>query len=80
MIWPRVGEYLQKKFTFDNFLDALAFVNRVGALAEAANHHPEIRLHDYKQVTINLITHSEGKVTSKDESLARQIDEAEDEV
>lgn len=77
MNWEENNEHLEKEFVFENFADALAFVNRVGALAEAADHHPDIRMHDYKKVTITLITHDEGKITNKDHSLAQQIDEAE---
>jgi len=80
MTWPQVGECLEKTFTFENFTEALAFVNRVGALAEAADHHPDITLHDYNKVTLKTITHSEGKITRKDHELANQIDEAENEV
>jgi len=79
MSWAE-SEYLEKTFTFENFGEALAFVNRVGALAEQADHHPDITIHDYKQVSIKLITHDQGKVTHKDHSLAKEIDEAEDEV
>ena len=80
MSWPIVEEYLEKTFVFTNFSAALAFVNRVGALAEQAEHHPDIIMHDYREVTIKLITHDQGKITHKDHSLAREIDEAEDEV
>ena len=42
---------IQKKFTFANFKDALAFVNKVGELAEQSNHHPDITI-NYNKVTL----------------------------
>ena len=38
--WSRQGDKLTKRFKFDNFADSLAFVNKVGEIAEAADHHP----------------------------------------
>jgi 4a-hydroxytetrahydrobiopterin dehydratase len=42
--WSEVDGALQREFRFPNFAEALAFVNRVGELAEAENHHPDIEL------------------------------------
>ena len=65
---------MEREFEFGNFKEALAFVNKVGELAEEANHHPNILLHDYKKVLISLTTHSEGfSVTDKDRKLAEEI-------
>jgi 4a-hydroxytetrahydrobiopterin dehydratase len=54
----------------------MAFVNRVAALAEAADHHPDIDIR-WNRVMLVLSTHSEGGVTSRDIRLARRIDQAE---
>lgn len=62
-----------KDFSFKNFSDALAFVNKVGELAEKANHHPDINL-SWGSVRVWLTTHSEHKVTDKDYELAKAID------
>lgn len=72
--WAQKNKKLTKKFEFNNFKQALEFVNKVGELAESADHHPDILLHDYKFVTITLTTHSEGKITKKDMRLSSQID------
>jgi len=72
--WKEVSNSITKEFIFDNFAQALAFVNKVGVLAESANHHPNILMYDYKKVTITLTTHDERKVTHKDTSLAKKID------
>ena len=60
---------------FADFAAAIAFVNRVAELAEAANHHPDILIYDWNHVRLTLSTHSEGGVTEKDLALAGQIDE-----
>ena len=74
MEWNEEHNAVTKDFSFADFSEALAFVNCVGKLAEAADHHPDMFIHDYKHVRITLMTHSEGKVTDKDRSLAKQID------
>ena len=73
--WERNKEEISKEYVFGNFKEALDFVNVVGKLAEEANHHPDIRIYDYKKVKLTLTTHSEGKVTEKDLALANKIDE-----
>jgi 4a-hydroxytetrahydrobiopterin dehydratase len=60
---------------FSNFAAAIAFINRVADLAEAANHHPDILLHGWNKVRLTLSTHSEGGLTGADFALAGQIDE-----
>jgi 4a-hydroxytetrahydrobiopterin dehydratase len=65
---------LQRVFTFNNFADALAFTNKVGALAESEGHHPAL-LTEWGRVTVTWWTHSAGGVSSKDYSLAAQTDE-----
>jgi 4a-hydroxytetrahydrobiopterin dehydratase len=69
--WTEVGKALERTFEFENFVDALAFVNRVGELAEAENHHPDIALH-YNRVTLRWWTHTEGGITDRDRELAEK--------
>ena len=64
---------LQRVFTFDDFADALAFTNRVGALAEAASHHPAL-LTEWGRVTVTWWTHSVGGLDSKDYAMAAETD------
>ena len=71
--WVVKGLQISKQYTFNDFLEAMAFVNRVAALAEAADHHPDITIH-YNRVILTLATHSAGGLTEKDFALARQID------
>ena len=72
--WIKEKNHLTKEFSFNNFKEAINFVNKVALLAEENNHHPDILLYNYKNVRITLSTHSEGKVTDKDYNLADQID------
>ena len=70
--WENNGEEITRTYKFKDFAEALAFVNRVGQLAEAADHHPDIDIR-YNKVRLVLSTHSAGGLTSKDFALARQI-------
>lgn len=69
------NDKIQKTFECKDFSQAINFVNKIGELAEKVDHHPTITMHDYKKVTVELTTHSEGKVTEKDNNLAKQIEE-----
>ena len=64
---------IHKQFTFDGFLQAIAFVNRLAPEAEAADHHPDILI-NYKRVTLTYSTHSEGGLTDKDFDGAKMAD------
>jgi 4a-hydroxytetrahydrobiopterin dehydratase len=75
--WELVkNKAIQKKFTFANFKEALAFVNKVGELAEQSNHHPDITI-NYNKVTLSLTTHDAGGLTSKDFDLAGHVEKIE---
>ena len=74
MAWTQQGEALVQDLRFDDFKAAMAFVNRVAELAEAANHHPDILVHGWNNVRLTLTTHSEGGLTDADRRLAAQID------
>lgn len=73
--WERPAETVEIRatYTFDDFAGSLRFVNAVGALAEAMDHHPDIDIR-WNKVTLTLSTHSEGGLTQKDVELAQQID------
>lgn len=73
LAWRREGNELVKVVKRDRFVGALDFVNRVGALAEAADHHPDIDIR-WDTVTLRLSTHSAGGLTEKDLALAGEID------
>jgi 4a-hydroxytetrahydrobiopterin dehydratase len=72
--WSEVNAALERTFAFADFKEALAFVNRVGELAEAENHHPDIAIH-YREVTLRWWTHTAGGITDRDRELAARTDE-----
>jgi len=63
--WTLEGDAIRKQYTFKDFPDAIAFVNRLAPEAERVDHHPDILI-NYKRVTLTYSTHSEGGLTSKD--------------
>ncbi|MBI4176575.1 MAG: 4a-hydroxytetrahydrobiopterin dehydratase [Candidatus Aenigmarchaeota archaeon] len=71
--WTHAGTEIRKEFRFRDFAGAIDFVNSVAQLAEKADHHPDIRI-KYNTVLLSLSTHSEGGITHKDISLAKEID------
>jgi 4a-hydroxytetrahydrobiopterin dehydratase len=62
---------LQRSYEFRDFAEALAFVNRVGELAERENHHPDIEIH-WNRVTLRWWTHVKDAVTERDYELAEK--------
>jgi 4a-hydroxytetrahydrobiopterin dehydratase len=71
--WTLKGDQIERLLTFENFVDAMIFVNHVAEIAEEENHHPDIRI-VYNRVTLSLSTHDAGGLTQKDFQLARRID------
>jgi 4a-hydroxytetrahydrobiopterin dehydratase len=69
--WRQVDDKLEREFTFDDFVQAIAFVNRVAELAESENHHPDIEIH-YNRVILRWWTHTAGGVTDRDRELAER--------
>jgi 4a-hydroxytetrahydrobiopterin dehydratase len=72
--WRQEGEALVRDFKFEDFAQAMAYVNRVADLAEEVNHHPDILVHGWNQVRLTLTTHSAGGLTENDHDMARRID------
>jgi 4a-hydroxytetrahydrobiopterin dehydratase len=71
--WERQGDQIETTVTLRDFAAALAFVNAVGADAEAANHHPDIDIR-WNKVHLVLSTHDAGGLTVLDLALAAAID------
>lgn len=72
--WEQQGQEIRATFSRPSFADAVAFVVRVGFLAEAANHHPDISI-SWREVTLALTTHDAGGLTASDFELAARIQE-----
>jgi len=73
--WSRDGDVLVRTIRCRNWTDAIAFLDAVAAEAERRDHHPDVCVTDYRDVTFRLTTHSEGGITDRDVSLARRVDE-----
>jgi len=72
--WSVVDEHhLEKEFTFPDFVTALAFINRIGQVAEAEGHHPDISL-TWGKVGVRIFTHKIDGLTESDFILAAKID------
>lgn len=72
--WQQEGDQLVLRVTKRDFKEALAFVNQVGELAEARNHHPDISI-SWNKVELRLWTHTAGGITQADHDLAAAIDD-----
>ncbi len=66
---------IKKQKIFEDFSEALDFVNKVGEIAEKEGHHPDILIHDYKKVAISLSTHAINGLSENDFILGSKIDE-----
>jgi 4a-hydroxytetrahydrobiopterin dehydratase len=73
--WKRQGDEIVKDWKFKDFAEAMGFANRVADAAEAANHHPDILVHDWNKVRLSLTNHAAGGLTDVDFEMARRFDE-----
>ncbi|HEX3557358.1 MAG TPA: 4a-hydroxytetrahydrobiopterin dehydratase [Thermoanaerobaculia bacterium] len=72
--WTMVSEHhLEKEYRFPDFREALAYVNRLGEVAEREGHHPDI-FFTWGRVKVTLWTHSVGGLSEKDFALAAEAD------
>ena len=72
--WVETDGALYRKFSFNDFAEAFAFMTRVAAIAEAQNHHPDWS-NSWNTVEISLRSHDKGAITERDHQLAKAIDE-----
>jgi len=70
--WRSMYDALEARYRTGDFATGLEFVNRIGAAAEAADHHPDVQL-SYATVHVLLTSHDVGGKTRRDVDLARQI-------
>ena len=72
--WREEDGALVREFEFPSFAEAIAFVDRVAAAADEANHHPDIDIR-YRRVLVRWTTHSAGGITDRDHELAARTSE-----
>jgi 4a-hydroxytetrahydrobiopterin dehydratase len=70
--WNLKDGKLIREWTFKDFIQAMAFVNRVATLAEAAGHHPDIDIR-YNHVVLGLVSHDASGITRRDASMANTL-------
>ena len=71
-LWMFAEGKLVREWRFTDFVEAMAFVNRVAAVGEDAGHHPDIDIR-YNRVRLGLVTHDAGGVTKRDADMAKRL-------
>ena len=71
--WDIDGKTITRSIEFEEFTEAIDFVNDLAEIAEKAQHHPDILI-QYSKVILNLMTHDAGGVTELDVELAQRVD------
>ena len=73
--WELEGDTLVRTFRRRDWADAIAFLDAVAPEADRRNHHPDVCITGYRDITFRLTTHSKGGITQRDVDLATWIDE-----
>ncbi|MDP2735378.1 MAG: 4a-hydroxytetrahydrobiopterin dehydratase [bacterium] len=68
------GKSIRRQFKFKDFKEALDFINKVGGIAEEEGHHPDMNLHGYNRVDVELSTHAIKGLSENDFILAAKIE------
>ena len=69
------GKSIEREFSTKNFMAAVTFINKIAAIAEGEDHHPDIHLTGYRKLEINLSTHALKGLTENDFIVAAKINE-----
>jgi 4a-hydroxytetrahydrobiopterin dehydratase len=72
--WELEGDEIVREWRFEDFIEAIEFVNRVAEVAEDANHHPDILVHGWNKVKLTMTNHSAGGLTEVDFAMAGRFD------
>jgi len=70
--WSRDGKHLVRTLTLPSFMAAVALIQRIAAVAEALDHHPDIHL-SWRTLTLRLSSHDAGGLTGRDLALATAL-------
>jgi len=70
--WKRVSDSIERTWRFEAFGEAVAFMNRVFAFAEEADHHPDL-LNSWTKVRVRFTTHDAGGLTNRDFKMAAKV-------
>lgn len=72
--WKEEKGYLVRTFEFEDFYEAIDFVNGIAPITKRLDHHPDIEIFSYKKVKVRTMDHESDAITEKDISLAQKID------
>lgn len=72
--WRLEGDMIVRDLKFDDFMAAVAYINRVAEVAETHNHHPDMLLHGWNKVKLSLTNHAAGGLTEIDFDMAARFD------
>ena len=72
--WTLERDKITKLFTFEDFAEAVGFLDRITPVADAQNHHPDVSIH-WNELTLALWTHASSGLTERDFRLAQTIDQ-----
>jgi len=72
--WLGEDGQLHATFEFHNFTELMMVVNGIALQAQALDHHPDMRLHEWKKLDLSLMTHDQGGVTDLDFDLLARIE------
>ena len=73
MVWREINGRLCTEMKCKDFEEALLFLNEIAAIAEKLNHHPDIKIHSYRFISIEVYTHDTNSITEKDHELTKAI-------
>jgi 4a-hydroxytetrahydrobiopterin dehydratase len=74
MKWKESDGKLVRNVKCQDFKEALALLNKIAAVAEKFNHHPDLKILNYRFLRIEVYTHDTNSITPKDHKLAKEID------
>jgi len=74
MSWEISKNKLVKSFKFEDFFQALHFINKVGEISEKINHHPDMTVCEYNRVIVATTTHDKGGITDNDIRIAQEFE------
>ena len=71
--WRREDDAIVRNWSFNDFSEAMDFINQIARLAEDHDHHPEL-FNVYNKVSLKFSTHDAGGLTNRDFKIAQDID------
>lgn len=70
----KIKKALVLEVKLDDFKSVITLVNKIKDVAEKLNHHPNLHIHDYNELQIEIYTHEKNEITEKDFELAKEIE------